>query len=92
MSRMTIETKKYRLIERIIDLQDEKLLNQLEQFFDHQLEGGKVLAEITKPMKEKLDIEQLMVEQNYEGFAPEEVEQLIKDIDLQEPIDKLLEI
>ncbi len=89
---MTVETKKYRLIERITDLQDEKLLNQLEEFLDQQSESGKVLAEITKPMKEKLDLEQLKLDQNYQGFVPEEVEKLIKDIDLQEPIDKLLEI
>ena len=41
-------------------------------------------------MREELDIEQLKLEQNYKGFNKEEVDQLIKEIDIQEPIEDLL--
>ena len=41
---------------------------------------------------ENLDIEQLKKEQNYRGFDKKEVDRLIKEINIQEPIEELLEM
>lgn len=87
---MTVETKKYKLIEKITNLQDEDLLNKLELILNEYSRGNLILMEIVKPIREKLDIEQLKKEQNYQGFDKEEVDRLIKEIDLQEPIEELL--
>ncbi|MCB0596679.1 MAG: hypothetical protein H6557_01015 [Lewinellaceae bacterium] len=89
---MTVETKKYKLIERITSLQDEEVLNKLELVLNEYSRGNLILMEIVKPIREKLDIEQLKKEQNYQGFDKEEVDRLIKEIDLQEPIEELLEM
>ncbi|MCB9351969.1 MAG: hypothetical protein H6573_31425 [Lewinellaceae bacterium] len=89
---MTVETKKYKLIEKITSLQDEEVLNKLELVLNEYSRGNLILMEIVKPIREKLDIEQLKKEQNYQGFDKEEVDRLIKEIDLQEPIEKLLEM
>ena len=89
---MTVETKKYKLIERITSLQDEEVLNKLELVLNEYSRGNLILMEIIKPIREKLDIEQLKKEQNYQGFDKEEVDRLIKEIDLQEPIEELLEM
>ncbi|MCI5094196.1 MULTISPECIES: hypothetical protein [Phaeodactylibacter] len=87
---MTVETKKYKLIEKITSLQDEEVLNKLELLLKEYSSGNAILMEIVKPMREELDIEQLKLEQNYKGFNKEEVDQLIKEIDIQEPIEDLL--
>lgn len=89
---MTVETKKYKLIEKITSLQDEEVLNKLELVLDEYSRGNLILMEIVKPIREKLDIEQLKKEQNYQGFDKEEVDRLIKEIDLQEPIEELLKM
>ena len=89
---MTVETKKYKLIERITSLQDEEVLNKLELVLNEYSRGNLILMEIVKPIREKLDIEQLKKEQNYQGFDKEEVDRLIKEIDPQEPIEELLEM
>lgn len=87
---MTVETKKYKLIEKITSLRDEEVLNKLELLLKEYSSGNAILMEIVKPMREELDIEQLKLEQNYKGFNKEEVDQLIKEIDIQEPIEDLL--
>lgn len=89
---MTVETKKYKLIEKITSLKDEDVLNKLNLVIDEYSKGNFILMEIVKPIREKLDIEQLKKEQNYQGFDKDEVDQLIKEIDIQEPIEELLEM
>lgn len=89
---MTVETKKYKLIEKITSLQDEEVLNKLELLLDEYSKGNLILMEIVKPIRENLDVEQLKKEQNYQGFDKEEVDRLIKEIDLQEPIEELLKM
>ncbi|NUQ26168.1 MAG: hypothetical protein HUU34_19635 [Saprospiraceae bacterium] len=89
---MTVETKKYKLIEKITSLKDEEVLNKLDLVIDEYSRGNFILMEIVKPIREKLDIEQLKKEQYYQGFDKDEVDQLIKEIDLQEPIEELLEM
>ena len=89
---MTVETKKYKLIEKITNLQDEEVLNKLELVLKEYSKGNLILMDIVKPIREKLDIEQLKKEQNYQGFDKEEVDRLIKEIDLQEPIEELLKM
>lgn len=89
---MTVETKKYKLIEKITSLQDEEVLNKLELVLDEYSRGNLILMDIVKPIREKLDIEQLKKEQNYQGFDKEEVDRLIKEIDLQEPIEELIKM
>jgi hypothetical protein len=89
---MTVEAKKYKLIEKITDLQDEDVLNKLEILLGEYSKGNLILMEIVKPVREKFDIEQLKKEQNYQGFDKEEVDRLIKEIDIQEPIEELLKM
>ena len=87
---MTVETKKYKIIEKITNLKDEEILNKLELVLQEYSSSNMILTEIIKPIREKLDIEELKKEQDYQGFDKDEVEQLIKKIDLQEPLEELI--
>lgn len=89
---MTVEAKKHKLIEKIADLQDEEVLNKLETLLGEYSKGNLIFMEIVKPVRDKFDIEQLKKEQNYQGFDKEEVDRLIKEIDIQEPIEELLKM
>ncbi|MEZ4848906.1 MAG: hypothetical protein R3B93_09890 [Bacteroidia bacterium] len=50
------------------------------------------LMNLAKPMREKLDIEQLMKEQNYKHPTKEELDNIIKEANIKEPIEELLKM
>ena len=47
---------------------------------------------MNKPIKEKLDLEEIKREQNFEEVDKEEIAALIKEADIQEPIEELLQM
>lgn len=84
------------LIVQITLLNDEESVRQVEDFVsdlekrpaEWQLEKLKKLA---KPMRKKIDIEELKREQNWKPSSQAEIDELIEKINLQEPIEQLLE-
>lgn len=89
---MTVETKKYQIIKRITEIEDEALLTKLESLLNDYSQDYGALLSLVKPIRKKLDIEVLKKEQNYQGVDKKEVDQLIEEIDLQEPLEELLEM
>ncbi len=87
---MTAEVKKIKLIKQIAETQDRAVLEQIESILDKSFEIDLNIKNLVKPIKNKIDIEQLKKEQNYKGFDKREVDQLIKEIDLQEPLEDLI--
>lgn len=67
---MTIEAKKYHLIEQIMAIQEEALLNRLEILLNNLTQENQALSKLIQPTREKLDIEQLAQEQNYLPLMP----------------------
>lgn len=88
---MTIETKKYHLIEQITAIQEEAVLNRLEALLRELTESNQALLQLAKPMRDKLDIEQLTKEQDFQGVNKEKINRLIEEIALDEPIEDLIE-
>ncbi len=91
---MTIEGKKLYLIRKIMEISDESVIDQLDELIEKQPEGDKdwILRQLNKPIKEKLDLEEVKREQNFEEIDKEEIEALIKEADIQEPIEELLQM
>lgn len=89
---MTAETRKYKLIQRIGEVQDELILKKIEDLLNQLSEDNRVLASLNKPMKEKLDIEELMRAQNYQHPTKQELDEIIKEADIKESIEDLLEM
>lgn len=89
---MTIETRKYHLIEQIMKISNDHLLGQLEKVLDEFLEGGKSVSHLVKPMRKKLEIEELIQEQEFKGSDKEVIDHLIEEAAIEEPIEELLEM
>jgi hypothetical protein len=88
---MTVQAKKYQIIEKITHIEDERLLDDLSLFLDaYESRGDAVLEALMKPMRETLDVEELKKEQNYQGFDAKEVDEIIEEADIQESLEKLL--
>lgn len=88
MKTETLSDEKLDLIVRISKLDDEESLRQIKNAVDvvekrptqEQLE---MLKKIAKPMREKLDVEQLKREQNWKPSSKEEINQIIKNFNWQ---------
>lgn len=88
---MTLEAKKYELIKLITGLDDEVLINKLEALLNQLSEDNKTLLSISKPIKDKLDIDKMVKNQNYTPPSKDELDKIINEIDLEESVEELLE-
>lgn len=84
----TLEKRKANLIVRISKLDKEESVRQVEAVVklverpttDKQLE---LLKKLAKPIREKLDINELKREQNWKPSSKAEIDKIVKDFDWQ---------
>lgn len=88
---MTLELRKYHLIKLITDLNDETILSKIEGLLHSEDEQDLALLALIKPLKDTLDIEELMKAQNYQHPLPGELDKIMKEAAIEEGIEELLE-
>ena len=87
------ESIKQELISQISVLTDATVLAQLARILNQNApKTDAALTKLTKPRRKTLDIEQLKKEQNFTEFNRPRFDQLIKELDIQEPIEQLLKM
>lgn len=89
---MGIEARKYKLIEQLMNVSDEAMIKNLESVFKTYLDSVTSIKHLIKPTKAKLDIDQLIKEQNYKGADKKVIDTLIDDMKIEEPIEDLLKM
>ncbi|MCO6488658.1 MAG: hypothetical protein J5I98_09590 [Phaeodactylibacter sp.] len=91
---MTIETKKLHLIKRIMEIDDESIIDKIDELVGEKPEKDiyPILIKLSKPIEKKIDIEKVKKEQNFQPIDKDEINRLIKEADIQEPIEELLEM
>ena len=87
---MAIETKRRQILERVSDISDSELLDTISEMIENYQPTDTDLKRLVKPTRKTLDIEQLKIEQNYQGFDQTRTGKLIEEINLQEPLEELL--
>ena len=94
MQTINLNTRKYELISQVMRIEKEKNVRIIEDFFTQlfykPVYEKKYNKEIFKPIREDITIEEMIKEQNYTGFDREEFDILVKELDIQEPIEELL--
>ena len=95
-----IENRKLKLISFIITLQQEDAVATFEQIVPRVKKmvkptkkmrvNGLDLAHFARPIRETITIEELMQEQQFTVFDREGFDQIVKNMDIQEPIEELL--
>ncbi len=86
---MTLQARKYKLIQKITDSDSEELINQLEQLMDEKSDfelTDDTLSNFTVSIDEKLDIDQLIKEQGFKNATKEELDAIIEKANLTEMI------
>jgi hypothetical protein len=86
---ITLETKKINLISQIITFNNEKIISELENFVKN-ISLQLYQSEVFKPIKKELIIDEMIIEQNFTGVNKQKMENIITDIDIQEPISELI--
>lgn len=87
---MTMEARKYAIIERITDIEDENLLIKLEAIIAEYIESARKVAHLMKPMRQHLVLEELAMEQEYRGISKQVLDQIIEEVHIEEPIEDLI--
>jgi hypothetical protein len=89
---MTIETLKYELLAKIVSIQNKEDLQRVKDMFESLSKENDLLYRIVKPVREKLIVEEMIKEQNYKGFDRNAFDHLISEMNIQDPIEELLEL
>ena len=97
MNTQVLDSLKVDLIVRITKLGDEKSLREVENTVDlvekHPAEKQlEMLKKLAKPIKKKIDLEELKREQNWKPSSSEEIHEIIRDFDWQISDEEFLQI
>jgi ribosomal protein L14E/L6E/L27E len=91
---MTIAIKKIEIAKKVLEEQDEEILNRLDAILakNAELSNAELLEKYAKPIKKKFDLEEVMREQGKKRFDVDKIERLSKQANIQEPIEDLLKM
>ena len=91
---MSVEALKLDLISRIMTLQDASKLKKLEATLKEigSDNSDEIIKSLNKPMRKRLDIEELKREQNFKPVNKKHFFQKIDELNIEESIDDLLEM
>ena len=89
---MTVEALKLELINQIMALKDTSKLKKLEATLKEMWPDDEVIKSLNKPMRKRLNIEELKKEQNFTSINKKDFFQKIDDLNIKESIDDLLEM
>ena len=89
---LNLDSRKQQLIQRIVQIKEEKHLLILEQYVMDIEQENIDFEAIFKPAKKTITVEELIEEQNYKGIDKAKMDRLIDEMDIQEPLEDLLKM
>lgn len=89
---MSLEAQKLDLINKITLVESEELLSELQVLFNQWQDKELFLKSLVAPVRKKTDLDEIIKAQNYKGFNRKEFDKLVKEIDIQEPVEELIKM
>jgi len=87
---LNLDSRKQQLIQRIVQIKEEKHLLILEQYMTDIEQENIDFEAIFKPAKKTITVEELIEEQSYTGIDKAKMDRLIDEMDVQEPLEDFL--
>lgn len=87
---MQTEIHKYQLIRSITQIDNIWVLTQIEAFVAQIQKHNPLWSQVVKPLRKTTTLAELKLAQNYQKPTQSEVDLLIKELAIEEPIDLLL--
>ncbi len=88
--KLTIERGTPSEVEQLLRVLNAMNFENMQVVVNKKDKSNDLLKKITKPIKKKLDLEEIKKENNYKGVNRERFNALIKEINIVEPIELLL--
>ncbi len=89
---MNMEALKYEIFAKIVGIQDEAILQKIKEWLQSISNENDLFNRVIKPIRDKVSIEDLIKEQNYNGFDRDGFDNLVSTMKIEDPIDELLEL
>lgn len=93
---INIRDKKYELIERIMQIDDANILDQIQQELDkinkESVHSTPDIQQALRPIRSSVTLEDIKREQSYVPFSYDEFMNLANEVGMEEPIEELLEM
>ncbi|MDZ4681085.1 MAG: hypothetical protein SH848_08215 [Saprospiraceae bacterium] len=90
---ITLQEKKYRLIEMLMRIEDEQILNAVESQITQvnpKTVNKPSFRDAVKPIRKTVSFQELLVEQNYKPIPYETFRKMVSGIGIEEPVEELL--
>jgi len=87
---MSEETLKLNLINKILSLSNISLLKKVEETLNEISEDDLILQRLSKPMRKKTNLEEILKEQNYQPINKDKLFKQMDELNIQEPLEELL--
>ena len=89
---MDLSLKRNQIIDLINRIRNEDLLSKVEEFVItvSKQKQKDIFQSLTRPMKNTLQLEDMMVEQNFKGADKQRIDKIIKEINIEQSTDELL--
>lgn len=87
-----INERKYKLIQRIIELEDEQIISKIEKEVEQVLSIDAKLKIVSRPIRKSVSVDQLVEEQNYSPIKAEDFFKKADEIEWEESLEELLEM
>lgn len=89
---MNLEAKKRNVVELISSIKSEKIIDEISEKIIQLIPKEDVVSKYAGCLDEKFNLQKVMTEQDYKGVDLKKMDRLVKDADIKESIDELLEM
>ena len=84
-----LDSRKYKLIQEIMKLDNEEALSKLEEEVE-AIQQEEVFWTAIKPLRKTITLEQMIKEQNYKPIEKDEFFKVVDELEIEESIEELL--
>ena len=84
-----LDSRKYKLIQEIMKLDNEKALSKLEEEVE-AIQQEEIFWTAIKPLRRTITLEQMIKEQNYKPIEKDEFFKMVDELEIEESIEELL--
>lgn len=82
------------LISLIMQISDESVIDQVDELIgmNPNQRNNDILRQLNKPIKKKLNLDEVKRDQNFQEIDKDEFKKLIREADIREPLEELLQM
>ena len=89
---MSVDALKLEIINKIISTKDRYKLKEIDAALKDLFTEDDIIKKLNKPMRKRIDVEELKTEQNFKPINKKEFFKKVDDLNIEEPLKDLLKM